>query len=77
MFTTAIDAVESCPTSDEGIAPFSPLRLTRQSFLEPVLPNEPWIGSCGCIPNLLVLYLLNHPVSLIAALRMYADQRGR
>ncbi len=41
------------------------LRSVRPSVLEPLLPHEPWLGACCCVPNVLVLYVENRPVSLI------------
>lgn len=57
----AADAAR-CPTRPPGR-----LRPVRPSILEPLLKQEPWLGPCCCMPNLLVLYVENRPVSLIAA----------
>ncbi len=42
----------------------------RPSLLDPLLPHEPGLGQCICMPNVVVLYVLNRPVAIIQATRM-------
>lgn len=42
----------------------------RPSMLDPLLPHEPGLGQCVCMPNVVVLYVLNRPVAIIPATRM-------
>jgi hypothetical protein len=51
-------------------APFVRLRCTRPSLLDPLLPNEPGLGRCVCMPNVVVLYVVNRPVAIIQATSM-------
>jgi hypothetical protein len=40
---------------------------TRLSLLDPFLPGEPGLDPCVCVPNVAVLYVMNHPVAIIHA----------
>ncbi len=45
---------------------FRPLiRLTRPSLFDPYLPDDRWITGCY-LPNCLIVYLSDQPVSLLA-----------
>jgi hypothetical protein len=45
-------------------------KYVRPSLLDPLLPHEPGLGQCICMPNVVVLYVLNRPVAIIHATRM-------
>jgi hypothetical protein len=46
------------------------IECIRPSLLDPFLPNEPGFGPCGCAPNVVVLFVVNHPVAIIQATSM-------
>jgi hypothetical protein len=46
------------------------IECIRPSLLDPLLPNEPGLGQCACAPNVVVLFVVNHPVAIIQATPM-------
>jgi hypothetical protein len=63
------------PCLDSPDAPYATTRHVcndnvRPSLLDPNLPHEPGLGQCVCMPNVVVLYVLNRPVAIIQATRM-------
>jgi len=42
----------------------------RPSMLDAHLPHEPGLGQCVCMPNVVVLHVMNRPVAIIHATRM-------
>jgi hypothetical protein len=70
MYVSSDDAAVCTACSDEA-APLSVrLHITRPSVLDPFLPQEPGFAQCVCMPNVVVLYLLNRPVAIVRATSM-------
>jgi hypothetical protein len=59
-----------CPEPQVESTPSMRMRCTRPSLLDPRLPNEPGLGRCVCMPNVVVLYVANRPIAIIQATAM-------
>ena len=59
-----------CPVPEVDSATSMRIRCARPSLLDPLLPFEPGLGQCVCMPNVVVLYVVNRPVAIIQATPM-------
>ena len=60
----------TCPGPQVESVPSVRMRCIRPSLLDPRLANEPGLGRCVCMPNVVVLYVANRPVAIIQATAM-------
>jgi hypothetical protein len=68
--SVSLDAMDQTSHVEGATIQSAHVHPLRPSLLDPSLPSEPALGPCVCMPNVVVLYVLNHPIAIIHATAM-------